>query len=390
MGCTTRYSRAVQNHRGAVVLAGVLVGSMVAVGCGRFGFDSSTDGTRTSDDEPCVASTSTVSATTASIFDPRLAWNGTKLGVVWLEDETSLSARFRMVALDGTADPITDLGALAQGEAVELAWDGARWRLAWSDEDPNREVMLSTDGAAPQVFTTNGRQDMRVRIAPLADGQVAYLWVVDPPRYNLRLTIVDAAGTKLVDDRSVATAGNLESHNLIWTGSELVAFYSVGTRLMMLRMNRDGSEIAGPVQVAMVDYAIREVSVRWTGDRFLAAWAFSSGGFRVAYVNPDGSLMFPSVTAPASAVFTTGPRVATGPVADAVVWDSISGGTFLAEVSREDGTMLGTLHNFPDAYFPSAAWVDTTWAIAAVQRRYGVPGGPDPPSPGVDIIQICR
>jgi hypothetical protein len=318
-----------------------------------------------------------------------MVWNGTRAGVAWIEDSTPLQAYFRTVPLDGAALPISSLGVLAQGETVDVAWDGANWRLAWSDDDPNREVMLSTDGAAPRALTANTRQDMRARIAPLSGGKIAYLWAVDSPAFGLHLTIFDATGTKLVDDVSVATeTGTLETHNLIWTGSELVVFYATGAKLMMLRLDETGKPLAAPIMITSQPSSFNFASASWTGDRFLIAWITSADGMRVAYFDKAGAMLAPSLPAPANDILSSIPSVAVGPTSDAVAWDTVWGQAYVVEVLR-NGT-YGKLYTFEAAYEPSVAWVGSTWAVALVQRQTPPPSNPNPIPDNINVVQLCR
>jgi hypothetical protein len=378
----------VLNHRVAVLL----LGPIATIGCGRLGFSDNDGPTILGNNDPCISKTTVVSESSEGALEPRMVWNGTKAGVAWLEDSTSLSGHFRTVSLDGTADPIANLGVLAQGETVQVAWDGANWRLAWSDDDPNREVMLSTDGAAPRSLTANSRQDMRAHIAPLPGGKIAYLWAVDPPAFSLRLTVFDASGAKLVDDLAIGTeTDSLETHSLIWTGTELVAFYGANSKLMMVRMNPDGSQIAPPVKVVAAPDSFtvfNYASATWTGDRFLVAWSLSSGEFRIAYVDPSGQLMSPALIPPASALLSSVVAVAAGSTVDAVAWDNAEGSSYLVEVSR-DGK-LGMLYTFKDAYNPSAVWTGSTWAVALTQHYFPTPDGLPAKPANINLVQLCR
>jgi len=369
-----------------------LVGSMLTIGCGRFGFTHADDEhTALGDDDngPCMESSLQVSENSMRAYEPKLVWNGTKAGVAWMEDPIPDAVHFRTISLDGSADPIASPGVLAQGEAVDVAWDGASWRLTWADDDPNRELMASTDGAAPRALTTNPRQDMRARVAPMSGGRTAYLWVTDQTAYDLRLTVVDAAGNKLVNELAVVTgAGSelLQAHHLVWTGSELVVFYPTSKDLMMLRLNPDGSRVAAPAAVGTMAGSFIFASASWIGDRFLVSWN-SAAGFRIAYVGLDGALLFPAVGAAGSTQWTNDVSVAIGSTSDAVAWSDINGASFLQEMSR-DGT-LGELHTFDNAYYPSVAWVGTRWAVALSQRVVPTPASPDPKPDYINLIQIC-
>src|SRR5438045_1307372 len=123
---------------------------MVALGCGRYGFSTPGPGPGSGDDDdaPCTVTSYTVSEGSPRATAPIMTWNGTKFGVSWLEDASSQavspqSAHFRTLSGDGTMDPIANLGAA--GEEVQVAWDGASWRLAWSNTATNPEIMLSTN-----------------------------------------------------------------------------------------------------------------------------------------------------------------------------------------------------------------------------------------------------
>ncbi|HEU4729957.1 MAG TPA: hypothetical protein VFT22_18800 [Kofleriaceae bacterium] len=373
-----------------------LVGSLITLGCGRFGFSGSGDQTTalggdamgSASPVPCMETSFRVSENTDRAYVPRLVWNGTEAGMAWMEDPIPDAVHFRTVALDGTTDPIASPGILAQGEAVDLGWDGTSWRLTWADDDPNREVMASTDGAAPSALTASSRQDMRARIAAMSGGKVAYLWATDQPStgYDLRLAVVDAAGAKLVSDLVVATTADLNTHSLVWTGSELAVFYPAGKSLTLLRLHPDGSRVVDPITVGTLTDTFPFVSASWAGDRFLVAWN-SANGIRFAYMGLDGALVFPAVGAAASTQWTDDVSVAIGPTSDALAWSDLNGASYVQEMLH-DGT-IGEVHTFSDAYYPSVAWVGTRWAVALSQRVYPTPAHPDPQPDFINLIQIC-
>ena len=373
----------------------ILAGALGALGCGRLGFSDPDGGSLGDDDQPCTPSAFPVSEGATRASAPNLVWNGTKLGVSWLEDATPQSAHFRTISLDGAADPIANLGVA--GEAVEVAWDSESWRLAWSTADAKPEIMISTNGATPRPLTANPRLDETPRIASLPGGKTAYLWRTDASTGNARLTVLDAAGSKLVDDLGIATSGYaVASLNLVWTGSELVAFYPMASpmdsSLMMLRMTADGRPI-GPATMAMTASAsLDAVLVRWTGDRFLVA--YSSGGFGgslyLTYISRDGIQMFPGVHIDSSGGLLQGvaPSIAVGPTSDALVWDKDTDISYLVEVFH-DGT-LGKLYAFEDTSVPAVAWVGTAWMLAVAQIQHPTTSMPNPKPDYIKLIRFCR
>jgi hypothetical protein len=368
---------------------------MVAAGCGRFGFTSADGGIPTSGDDgaSCTASASAVSEGSTRATAPKLSWNGTKVGVSWLEDPSPASAHFRTVSLDGAADPIANLGAA--GEPVQVAWDGTSWRLAWSTSATKPDIMLSTDGAAPLALTANPRSDAGPRIASLPGGQIAYLWRTDAATSNVRLTVVDAAGNKLVDDLGIATATfEAQAHSLVWTGSELVAFYPMTPSVMMLRMTPKGLPIAAATAAMTLPASQNLFSAvaSWAGDRFLIAYASGSGTITsvyVSYVSPSGTTLVPGVfVASGSALDLLTPSIAGGPATDALVWEDPAARTSsLVEVFR-DGT-LGRLYSFEGASDPSVAWLGTTWAVALAQAQPATATMPTAKPDYTKLIRFC-
>src|SRR5215471_15779365 len=103
---------------------------MVAFGCGRLGFSNTSAHPGGDDDDdaaPCSPTSVAVSDGPMRAVHPVMVWNGTRFGVSWLEDPMLQSAHFRTLSLDGTMDPIANLGTA--GEEVQVAWDGSSWRL---------------------------------------------------------------------------------------------------------------------------------------------------------------------------------------------------------------------------------------------------------------------
>jgi hypothetical protein len=372
----------VLDYRRAVILAG----SLVTLGCGRLGFSDPDGGSPGDDDQPCTSSAFPISEGSTRALLPNMVWNGTKLGVSWLEDPEPRPAHFRTISLDGAADPIANLGIA--GEPVEVAWDSASWRLAWSTADAKSEIMISTNGATARALTANQRVDAAPRIASLPGGKTAYLWWTDASTGNLRLTVLDAAGNKLVDDLGIGT-GSLV--NLVWTGSELVAFYTTSSSVMMLRLTPGGSPI-GSATTAMTVSDLGGVLVGWAGDRFLVVYTAGSFGrsLYLTYVSRDGIQMFPSVfiDSPENAFFSPVPSIAVGPTSDALVWDKGTDISYLVEVFR-DGT-LGKPYAFEDTSAPAVAWVDTAWVVAVAQIQHPTTGMPDPKPDYIKLIRFCR
>jgi hypothetical protein len=368
----------------------VFIGSMITLGCGRFGFSDGSGGSTgggDDDDQPCTVTSVTVSEGSTRATSPRMLWNGTRFGVSWLEDTEPQSAHFRALSIDGAMDPVADLGVT--GEAAQVAWDGASWRLAWSNGATNPEIMLSTNGGGPSALTANPRSDMDPRIATLSGGKIAYIWLTNASNNNVRLTMFDAAGTKLIDDRAIATSDSFGGENLVWTGSELVAFYPLGPKLMMLRMTPDGSPIAAALPIVTVPAvsppasAFDDAFAAWAGDRFLVAWKADSG-LRFTYVSRDGMPQFPPVFVEGYGGFNfVNAAIAVGADRDAIVWDHyLDNVAYLVEVFR-DGT-LGKPYEFEQANEPSVGWVGKTWAVAVSQTQ------PNAKPNYIKLVQICR
>jgi len=355
-----------------------LAGLALTAGCGRIGFapesnsGNGRDGSTASGDGPaCLATTVPISATPTRSEFPVLAWNGTKAGISWIEDPIGTpSGRFRTSSLDGPADPIFTLGVPGPTDDLEIAWGGASWRLSWSeDSGPGRAILRSTDGAAAQAITTNVRTNLEARMAPLSADTTAYLWATEGAGgnagFDLNLAVLNAAGTKIVTDRTITTGLNaIDIHAIAWTGSELVVFYATTTQLMMLRLSASGTTMAGPIPVA-TEAVSSHLSAHWAGDRFLVTW-FSGSSIRIAYVSPAGALLMPVLRPPEGAVLSLGVASAVGPTSDVVVWDDIGAGeAYLLPVAR-DGT-VGPRITFPQAASITAAWVGTAWAVAIAE-----------------------
>jgi hypothetical protein len=365
---------------------------MVALGCGRLGFSNAGAGPGGDDDDdddgvPCSVTSVAVSEGAMRATSPMMVWNGTRFGVSWLEDTTPQSAHFRTLSIDGAMDPIANLGAA--GEEVQVAWDGTSWRLVWANTATNPAIMLSTNGDAARALTSNTRSNREPRIAALSGGATAYLWVTDATTSNVRLTIIDAAGIKRVDDRAIATADGSQQHSLVWTGSELAAFYTVGPKLTMLRMNPDGNPVAAATTVVTVPDLSSPYSdfdnalVAWAGDRFLLAW-MASGELQLTYATRDGMQQFPPVTVGTYGGFSfLGPTLAVGADWDAIIYDTLLGNTtYLVEVYR-DGS-LGKPYAFDKASWPAAVWVNNAWAVAVSQVQPGA-------KPNyIKLVQLCR
>jgi hypothetical protein len=374
-------------------IAVALVGSMVALGCGRYGFSHPGPGSGSADDDddvPCSVMSYTVSEGSTRALTPIMMWNGTKFGVSWFEDAVSQSdpsqAHFRTLSSDGTMDPIANLGAGEEFEGVQVGWDGASWRLAWTNTATNSAIMVSTDGGAARALTANARSNYAPHVASMSGGATAYLWQNDATTNNIRLSIIDAAGNKLVDDRAVVTADNVPGTQLVWTGSELVAFYAVSTKIMMLRMTSGGSPIAPAAAVATVPAgtpAVSEMFAAWAHDRIMLAW-MASGDFAVTYVSRDGVQQFaPVVVARYGGFNFITPSLAVGADWDAIVYDAgLNHTSYLVEVYR-DGS-LGKPEIFDNASRPVAAWLGKTWSVAVAQTQ------PNAKPDYIKLVQLCR
>jgi len=369
-----------------------LIGSLFMIGCGRLGFEDATaaggddDGTSLGSNQPCVESSVRLSENTDRAYIPKLMWNGTEAAIAWVEDSTPQALRFRTVSPDGKADPIASPGPTPGGE-VDLGWDGAGWRLIWPGIGTNGEVMISSDGAAARTFAVTPGNDTVGDVAALSDGKIAYLWVASPSDTSVVLTVIDAAGNKLVNARSVVTGSTtVVLRSLVWTGSELAVFYSTRAKLMMVRLSPDGNQVTAPVTVGTFSDTFMFASATWAGDRFLVGWN-SANGFRAGYVGLDGVLVHPAIGAAGSMQWTFGVTLAVGPTSDMIAWNDINGVSFIQEMLH-DGT-IGEVRSFTDAYYPSLAWIGKRWAIALSQRVYPTPASPEPKPDFINLTLLC-
>jgi hypothetical protein len=343
----------------------------LATGC-RIGFDPVVEegggnsdgdgGTGDSRDPPPCSPFAPFDVTSAGIRThvTGLAWNGTTAASTWIEDPAGASAlRYRTFRLDGTTDPIADLGAAGPSEEAYLLRDGTTFHVTWSN-DTARTVAHSIDGAPRQTVSASG-SNFFPRVAPLPGGGAAFFWArLQGGNGDLahRLTILDSTGGTVLSDTQVGgLTMAVRGQVVVWTGTELAAFYTDSGGIMLQRFMATGAPIGGPVVIAAVSTQV--LDAKWTGDRFLVAW--HGGNVGIAYAAADGTLMSPIASPPVGSAFTFQVAIAVGPASDLVVVQEIGVGVHAVSMTR-DGT-VGAITTLPGAAI-DATWADTTWALA--------------------------
>lgn len=74
--------------------------------------------------------------TSAPAYEPRLVWNGTDFGVVWIDERSgSPQLRYRRLGRDGVPlGPSVALTTTASLFHFDLAWNGSEYGLVWNDD----------------------------------------------------------------------------------------------------------------------------------------------------------------------------------------------------------------------------------------------------------------
>jgi hypothetical protein len=369
-----------------------LLALVLAGGCGRLNFGEHTggdgggngmgDGTTGMGDgagSACVQSSIQVSQSALRQWSPATAWNGSNVGIVWVEDPANANTGlFRTVTPTGTLGPLLTLENLGAGEVADIEADGASYRLAMAANgaSAHRQVQRSTDGAAPIAVTSSGRDNIHARVAAIGAGSTAYAFseLAGGQSWNLLFAVVDANGTKQVNDVTIATGLN-DPHmfDMVWTGSEIAVFFYAGTisagNIEMQRLDTTGTLIGAAITLAPLAGPPGSVSASWASDRHLVTW-MTGNGPDIVHVASDGTLLHPVRNVPVGGPLSLACTVAIGAGSDLVLWADIAADqSYFVPVSR-DGT-VGSVAMLAGASALAGVWTGSAWLIAAAQGIAG-------------------
>jgi hypothetical protein len=383
---------------------------VVAVtGCGRLGFGATGDaGDGTSGDrdgllgDSAVAPSDTalptgtgpgglcvITSTTATgplrAFEPRTTWNGSAVGLVWTEDPANSGPRhFRTLAPGGDLSQALTVAVASTTGAADIEADGASFRLTWTEElaNGNREV-LGLIGGNIVTLSTSNRTDGWPAIAPLGSGTTAFAWARarGGSGYDLVMTTI-ASGTVVAQE--VVLASNIDTfrNDLVWTGSELVAFYVTAGQLWVRRFDSAGTALAPAVSIA-ASSTFNGIAARWVGDRIAVAWTVSRP-VRLAHVSAAGVMLTPwqvlDPLAPEPEGFEAmvDLQIARGPSSDLVIWnDGFRGIAYVQPVERSGA--LGQLVQWPGSRGITAVHGGDRWYIGYIVSQ----------SQAVEMLELC-
>jgi hypothetical protein len=384
--------------------------AMAVAGCGRISFGTMGDGgenalgdgagsladgdvapsdtalpTGTGPGGLCVV-TATIATGPLRAYEPRTAWNGSSVGLVWTQDPANDGPRlYRTLASGGVMSQVVTLAAASTPGEADIEADGADFRIAWEEEigTNNREVRRSTNGTAAFALSTSNRFDMWPKIAPLGNGSTAYAWARQRGGggYDLVLSVVDAGGAVLVQEVVLASAIDTFRLDLVWTGSELVAFYVTVGQLWMRKFGSDGTPLAAAISIATSN-TINRIAARWVGDRILVTWNVLRP-IRLAHVSPAGTLLTPwqaidPLMEPNSFEVMIDLQIARGPSSDLLVWNDLFRQTAYVQPVERSGA-LGQLVQWTGSQGITAVHGGDRWYIGHILAQ----------SQAVEMLELC-
>jgi hypothetical protein len=384
---------------------------VVAVaGCGRVGFGTTGDGdggalddgrgllgdgsvapsdtalpTGTGPGGLCVI-TSTTATGPLRAFEPRTTWNGSVVGLVWTEDPANSGPRnLRTLAPGGVLSGAVTVAVASTNGAAVIEADGASFRIAWAEEFPNsnREV-LGLIGGNVVTLSTSNRTDGWPAIATVGSGTTAFAWARarGGSGYDLVMTTIDAGGGALVQE--VVLASNIDTFrlDLVWTGSELVAFYVTAGQLWMRRFDTAGTALAAAISIASSS-TFNGIAARWVGDRIAVAWHVLRP-IRFAHVSAAGVMLTPwQVIDPLPAEpegfeAMIDLQIARGPSSDLLVWnDGFRRIAYVQPVERSGA--LGQLVQWTGSQGITAVHGGDRWYIGYIVTQSQV----------VEMLELC-
>jgi len=231
-----------------------------------------------------------VTSTLPSSYFPALAWTGSELALVWIEDESVRQLYFARVAADASA--VLSMGPIATARsfntpAPSLAWNGAGFGVAWNDTpvfgdevsfaelDPSGAIVTpprvipDTQGFGPDVVWTG--TDYGLAWEDLATSSEQFFVRVDASGVR------EGAPIQITNHMGTSRGASLE-----WTGSE---FGVAWTDQRMFETNVyfaiPGS--GGEVRVSSVGVEAAVPSLAWNGAGYGAAWGDARDGNREIY-----------------------------------------------------------------------------------------------------------
>lgn len=164
---------------------------------------------------------------------PHVAWSGSEFGVVWEDnrDGGDQEIWFTRVAADGTevgSDVrLTDMAG--QSLDPRIAWTGSRWGVVWQDDGyHNSEIafMLLDPDAATVPTPIRVTTDSHVSASPdmvWTGSRFAIVWRDNRSGHaNIWMALLDDTGAKLVGDEQVSDTAAWSIHPAVeWSGSAL-------------------------------------------------------------------------------------------------------------------------------------------------------------------------
>jgi hypothetical protein len=365
----------------------------VLVGCGRIGFDASTNSTPDGGSDPSgdggappgaeVRDEQRISGN-GDASEPALTWNGASFALVWKEYRSGTpNLHLTGIELDGSlATPVQLTSDNADHWGTAIAWSGTRYGVIWYRIATNSSIHVLTADDAGGVTggpTQASPNPMNAKQPSIAwngvDFGVAFNAADDGVRYA-RATSTASIGTSV----QIGTSPSFFTPALlIWTGDRYGVVWASGNgcALNLVEIDVAGATLGSPVPLAdaVGQGCAGDFAGTWLGDSYAIVWVTGSAG--------DMTLWFRRAGASGTAL---GPDTILDRAASLLDPQLVASGTELGVLWRHTPTELRFMRISPDGTaIGGAALVSatatasqaalasngTTYAAAWVDRRHG-------------------
>jgi hypothetical protein len=260
---------------------------------------------------------------------PRLAWTGSELGFTWYDDRHLPSGNYEIYfkRLDTAGNSLLADTRITSNAQVsyfsDLAWSGSEYGLAWADmRDGNREIYLTIlNGAGTKTLTdlritSNTSYSMYPEIA--WNGQrFGLLWSDNYySNYDLFFVATAADGnTVAVNKRITLLANDQTAPSLVAAGSDFAFCWTdtrAGNEIYLKRIDQDGNDVGSNVRITSNAADSKECSLAWTGSEYGLAWSdYRDSNYEIYFqrVAADGTLQGGNLRITSAAQASEAPRL---------------------------------------------------------------------------------
>ena len=368
-----------------------------------------------------------VSTAAGPQLGPSLACHGAACFVTWadLRDGASFDVYGARVDADGSLRDATGLPVVLAPEAQvapSVAWDGARYVIAWQDArvdgintDLHATRLDPVSGAVEAPFEVSAATGDQVTPALVAGaGQVLAVWDdrrggrdegdVMAARIDSAGLVLDRAGRVVsaasAPERAPAAAYDGSNYLVVWESRRMLGGRATWDVLgMRVGPSGDVLDPAGIVVAADADADERAPAIAWNGAHYLVSWEarapLAMAAVRARRVGADGSLVDAAAIDVAPGLGDQrAPTVAAGPGGWLVAWQdgrSIFAwdvyGAFISGLGVRDGASFAVSDAPNNQTEPRAASDGSRYLVAwsAATGGCGVDAGCNP-----DVDPFCE